>query len=177
MRFNITSRWIQAELLCEEDLKARILTLKHFLKVAAVLLFCWIFCVCFLKEAISFACSTSLSSITLTASSKSHLPLWRLLCIDSRKPLRAYLSTISTLPQLTLSSYPLHLRREQTAFQKAMEIVDGEGNYKKLRQVLKGASLPSLPYLGMYLTELIYADVLLAIVLVSSPKHLSLTFS
>jgi len=58
-----------------------------------------------------------------------------------------------------------------------MEIVDGEGNYKKLRQVLKGASLPSLPYLGMYLTELIYADVLLAIVLVSSPKHLSLTFS
>lgn len=36
VRFNITSRWIQAELLCEEDLKTRILVLKHFLKVAAV---------------------------------------------------------------------------------------------------------------------------------------------
>jgi len=40
-----------------------------------------------------------------------------------------------------------------------MEIVDGEGNYKKLRQVLKTVSMPALPYLGMYLTELIYADV------------------
>lgn len=36
VRFNVTSRWIQAELLCEEDLKTRVLVLKHFLKVAAV---------------------------------------------------------------------------------------------------------------------------------------------
>lgn len=40
-----------------------------------------------------------------------------------------------------------------------MDLVDGEGNYKKLRAELRNSPLPAVPYLGMFLTELAYVDV------------------
>lgn len=95
VRFNITSRWVIAEILREESQKTRILLLSHFLRVAEVSP-----SMIFSLPCRSNRRSTSSSSTTTTASSKFTLPWRPTPSIASRRPSLASPRSRSSSPCL-----------------------------------------------------------------------------
>ncbi|KAI0988334.1 hypothetical protein GJ496_011118 [Pomphorhynchus laevis] len=85
----------------------------------------------------------------------------KLLDVNNLNGLMAVVTALLSAPIYRLDScWNSISRRDRLAFNSLTELVSEEENRRKLRSHLAMTSLPCIPFLGLYLTDLIYIDTL-----------------
>jgi len=84
-----------------------------------------------------------------------------LLELNNLNCLKALVSSLHSAPihRLTLT-WNVVPKRDKEKLEKLNELISEEDNRLKLREYLKTARLPCIPYLGMYLTDLTYINTI-----------------
>lgn len=85
----------------------------------------------------------------------------KLLDLNNLNGLKAVITALLSAPIYRLEScWNSISRRDRLTFNSLSELVSEEENRHKLRKHLSMTSLPCIPFLGLYLTDLVYIDTL-----------------
>ncbi|XP_072016112.1 ras-specific guanine nucleotide-releasing factor RalGPS1-like isoform X2 [Amphiura filiformis] len=80
--------------------------------------------------------------------------------INNFHSLMAVISAIHSAPIFRLTkTWSLLHRKERATYDKLAELLSEDENRQRLRDLVDSARLPCIPFLGMYLQDLIYIDV------------------
>ncbi|XP_048679409.1 ras-specific guanine nucleotide-releasing factor RalGPS1 isoform X1 [Caretta caretta] len=156
-RFNQVSFWVVQEILTAQTLKIRAEILSHFVKIAKKLLDL-----------------NNLHSIMAVVSALQSAPIFRLtktwaqecqnLPCHASSPRRSNPSGWQGFTYRVRTgscNCPTQLlnRKDKTTFEKLDYLMSKEDNYKRTREYIRSLKMvPTIPYLGIYLLDLIYID-------------------
>ncbi|XP_037735421.1 ras-specific guanine nucleotide-releasing factor RalGPS1 isoform X1 [Chelonia mydas] len=156
-RFNQVSFWVVREILTAQTLKIRAEILSHFVKIAKKLLDL-----------------NNLHSIMAVVSALQSAPIFRLtktwaqecqnLPCHASSPRRSNPSGWQGFTYRVRTgscNCPTQLlnRKDKTTFEKLDYLMSKEDNYKRTREYIRSLKMvPTIPYLGIYLLDLIYID-------------------
>nr|XP_025118157.1 ras-specific guanine nucleotide-releasing factor RalGPS1 isoform X8 [Bubalus bubalis] len=157
-RFNQVSFWVVREILTAQTLKIRAEILSHFVKIAKKLL--ELNNLHSLMSVVSALQSAPIFRLTKTwAVLLLFLGLLGAMCGPGRRNVDSHGARSSLSVTQGLSVTPLLNRKDKTTFEKLDYLMSKEDNYKRTREYIRSLKMvPSIPYLGIYLLDLIYID-------------------
>lgn len=141
-RFNHTSFWTVQEILSEEHPKQRAEILSHFIKVSAL--------------RVLFPFSQSLPFLVLVTCKIAR----KLYELNNLHSLFAIISAMQSASIYRLKkTWTCVSKRDRQTYERLSDIFSDNNNWEKLRTYLDCLRLPCIPYLGLFLTDIIYIDL------------------
>ncbi|XP_076436943.1 ras-specific guanine nucleotide-releasing factor RalGPS1-like isoform X2 [Babylonia areolata] len=84
----------------------------------------------------------------------------KLMDVNNLHAAKAVLSALQSAAIFRLSAtWMMVSRKDKATYEKMSDLFNETDNRQKLREVMDSVKLPCIPYLGLYLTDLIYVDV------------------
>lgn len=139
-RFNHTSFWTVQEILNAEQPKQRAEIMTHFIKVYI-----------YIYKVNQF--NTLIASFAFQVAKKLHE-------LNNLHSLFAIISAMQSASIYRLKkTWACLSKKDRQSFERLSDIFSDQNNWANLRSYLESLRLPCIPYLGLFLTDLIYIDL------------------